>query len=469
MRGGARRPWRAVLAVIALLALSAQGCAAGYVMHAAYEEARLLWRREPVQQLLAGELDPDTRAKLELTLAVRRFAADQLGLNVGGSYESVATVEAGQIVYVVTAALRDRLQSYTWWFPIVGDVPYRAYFDPADATALADELQGEGYDTYVRPAAAFSTLGWFDDPLLSSLLRYDQERLAETIIHELLHNTIYVSGQTAFNESFATFTGHRGAELFFRDRGELQRATVAAARWADALTFSAYLGAAIARLDAAYAHGIDPEARTALFADIQRGAAQQQWLTAEYAGFAEQPLNNAVILHDQLYADRLGIFEGAYARNGDNLCATIAWIRQAVEGKDDPFAALQDAVAAAPGGSSTELRLDGVEAFDAVANGVGQHGDDDGDHAGERCEDARLGGSVQRHLREAAGEDRVHRPCLEHDHGADERHAEDHVDQSAGAGRHLGGVVGIEVRVGRADGERQRDDREHHPEQRAAR
>jgi predicted aminopeptidase len=469
MRADARRPTRAVGALLAILALCAQGCAAGYVMHAAYEEARLLWRREPVKKLLAGNLDPDTRAKLELTLEVRRFAADQLGLNVGGSYESVAPVEAGQIVYVVTAALRDRLQPYTWWFPIVGDVPYRAYFDPADATALADELQGEGYDTYVRPAAAFSTLGWFDDPLLSSLLRYDQERLAEIIIHELLHNTIYVSGQTAFNESFATFTGYRGAELFFRDRGEAQRANLAAARWGDALTFSAYLGAAIARLDAAYARGITPAVRSALFADIQRGAAQQQWLTGEYARFAEEPLNNAVILHEQLYADRLGIFEDAYARNGDNLCATIAWIREQVAGNDAPFAALQDAVATAPDSQTSRLRLDGVETPDAVPNRAGQHRGDDGDHAGERGEDARLRGGAQRHLHEAAGEDRVHGPGLEHDHGADERHAEDHVDEPAGTGRDLGGVVGIEVRVGCTDGERQRDDREDHPEQRAAR
>ena len=93
MRVGARRPSRATLAGIALLALAAQGCAAGYVMHAAYEEARLLWRRQPVKTLLAGDIDPATRAKLELTLEVRRFAAEQLGLNVGGSYESVATVD----------------------------------------------------------------------------------------------------------------------------------------------------------------------------------------------------------------------------------------------------------------------------------------------------------------------------------------------------------------------------------------
>lgn len=332
-------PATPVLALV--LALAASGCATGYALRAAYEEARLLWRRQPIDTVLAGDVDADTRAKLELALAVRRFAADDLGLNVGGSYESIATVDASQIVHVVSAAPRDRLEAYTWWFPIVGRVPYRAYFDPADANALAAELDAEGYDTYVRPAVAFSTLGWFDDPLLSTLLRYDPERLAETIIHELLHSTIYLPGQAGFNESFANFVGYRGAERFFLDRDEPERATMTAARWADALTFSTFLAGAIARLETAYARGIDPPARAELFAEMQAQAGQQQWLTDEYAGFARQPLNNAVILHDRLYADRLGMFENAYVRHGGDLRATVAWIRDAVAGHDDPFAALQ--------------------------------------------------------------------------------------------------------------------------------
>jgi predicted aminopeptidase len=343
MRPSARRLSGASVLLAALLALVNSGCSTGYVLRAAYEEARLLWRRKPITTVLATDPDAETRAKLELTLAVRDFAAADLGLAVGGSYTSLATVDASQIVHVVSAAPRDRLQPYTWWFPIVGHVPYRAYFDQADADALAADLQGEGYDTYVRPAVAFSTLGWFDDPLLSTLLRYDRERLADTIIHELLHSTIYVPGQAAFNESFAMFVGHRGAEMFFLQREEPARATRVAARWADALTFSRLLAAAIARLDAAYAAGIDAAARQTLFAEIQQQAAHQQWLTDEYVGFARRPLNNAVILHDRLYADRLSVFEDAYVRQNGDLRATIAWILATVDGQPDSFAALQAA------------------------------------------------------------------------------------------------------------------------------
>ncbi len=348
MRRRARRPRRAALALAAVLALTlfaltASSCATGYVMRAAYEEARLLWRRQPIERVLAGDVDPETRAKLELTLAVRRFAAEDLGLAVGGSYASVATVDAGQVVHVVTAAPRDRLVPHTWWFPIVGRVPYRAYFQQADADALAADLERTGYDTYVRPAVAFSTLGWFDDPLLSTLLRYDEERLAETIIHELLHSTIYVPGQAAFNESFATFVGQRGTERFFRLQGDGVRADRAAARWADALTFSAFLGRLIDELEAAYAAGVRGADRDALFAAARAELAAQQWQTDDYTGFTRAPLNNAVILHDQLYADRLKLFDDAYTRSGD-LRTAVAWIRECVRDQGDPFAALQSAL-----------------------------------------------------------------------------------------------------------------------------
>jgi len=339
----ARHRWRAA-AILILCALVLPGCAAGYVMRAAYEEARLLWRRQPIDRLLASEEDPAVRAKLELTLAVRRFAADALHLTVGGSYSSVARVDTGQVVHVVTAAPRDRLVFYTWWFPIVGRVPYRAYFDVADANALAADLEHQGYDTYVRPSVAFSTLGWFDDPLLSTLLRYDDERLAETIIHELLHNTIYVPGQTPFNESFATFVGHRGAEAFFLAQSQPDRAQHCIARWHDALTYSAFLDRLIAELGSAYASGISDERRAALFVRARADFAQQHWQTDEYRGFEQGPLNNAVILHDRLYADRLPLFEKAYARNGNDLQATIAWIRETIRDHEDPFDALQAAL-----------------------------------------------------------------------------------------------------------------------------
>ena len=335
-RGGAPRAMAGVL-----LALALSGCGTGYVLRAGYEEARILWRREPITEVLAQpDLDPALRAKLELVEPVRAYAKDQLGLNIGGSYTSLARVDANQVVHVVTAAPRTRLQPVTWWFPIVGRIPYRGYFDEADAKEFAADLERDGDDTMVRPAVAFSTLGWFDDPLLSTMVRGDESRLVETIIHELTHATRYVAGQAAFNESFAMFVGLSGAERFFAGRGDEARAATVADRWADAQTFSTALAEVSARLRNAYEQPIEEPARQALFAELQHDVEGRAWRTQEYAGFWRRPISNAVIVHDQLYADRLPLFAAALACQGGDLRATIAGILAGLKVHDDPYVAV---------------------------------------------------------------------------------------------------------------------------------
>lgn len=332
--------WIPSLLLSAVFVLS--GCAPPYVLRVAYEEARILWRRQPIEKLLRGDLDATTREKLELTLAVREFARADLGLSVDGSYASVARVDDDQIVHVVTAAPRDRLEAHTWWFPIVGRVPYRGYFDEERARELARGLEADGYDTYVRPSIAFSTLGWFDDPLLSNLLRYAPLRLTEVILHELLHNTIYVAGQVSFNESFATFVGWRGAVAFFESRGDLARARRAEDGWQDAITFSNVLGNAIADLEQAYEAGAGRGDRTPLFEAARTRLRAATWRTDEYAHVAERPLNNAVLVHLRLYADRLGLFERYWQATGADLRTTIRLIAERAKEAEDPFAALAD-------------------------------------------------------------------------------------------------------------------------------
>jgi predicted aminopeptidase len=286
----AGRVLRAALPVLVSAVLSA--CSPAYVLRAGYEEAKILWRREPITRVLQDpNLDAETRAKLELVLAVRDFARDTLALRVGGSYASFARVDADQAVHVVTAAYRDRLVPYTWWFPIVGRIPYKGYFSEEAARAEAAALEQQGLDTAVRPSTAFSTLGWFDDPLLSTLLRYDRVALVETVIHELLHNTAYPAGQAAFNESFATFAGHRGAILFFAMRGDEALRRQAESAWQAALAFGFHerlrgptarglccrrdpgrAGAALC----ARPSGVPRPAAARLLPPLQRGTAQQR-------------------------------------------------------------------------------------------------------------------------------------------------------------------------------------------------
>jgi predicted aminopeptidase len=327
----------AVAAAVAS-AVGCGGCSPLYVLHSAVEEGRILWRREPIEEVLARpDLDPETRDKLELILAVRRFAGDRLGLQVGGAYGSFAEVSPGALLYVLSAADRTELRAYEWWFPIVGSVNYKGFFARSDADAEAHRLEGEGFDTYVRGSVAFSSLGWFDDPVLSNWLRADRERIADLVIHELLHRTIYLRGETNFNESFANFVGHRGAIAFFLEKDGPTALTTgrAMAEWQAELAESDQWTAAVGRLRELYA----------------RGAADHepldQILDGRKAVFAElgdpDQVNNATIISKFTYLDRLASFEAVYSGSGDDLRATIAKIRTETEGAKDPFMALASA------------------------------------------------------------------------------------------------------------------------------
>ena len=336
---------------LAMLGSVISGCSPFYVLRAAYEEGKILWRREPIPEYLAKpDLGPDIQDKLKLVLAVREYARDVLKLNVGGSYSSYSYVDRPDLTYILTAAPRTELRAYTWWFLIVGSVPYKGYFSREEASAAAKELEAEGYDTNIRTSAAFSTLGWFDDPLLAHLLRYDKITLAEVVFHELFHNTLYVKGAGAFNESAANFVGGRSAIDFFRDRfgaasPEHERAIRA---WEQELEFSAFIEKFAASLDDLYRREISEEEKLRLRQGVFARAKEEwsEWIashpTHRFRNFAKQSLNNAVIIHYMLYLKNLKLFEALYEAEGKNLVRVIDSIRKAVAKGGEPFEAVQN-------------------------------------------------------------------------------------------------------------------------------
>jgi predicted aminopeptidase len=340
--------WLAALAIF--VTSVASGCSPLYVMRAAYEEGKILWRREPIADFLGKpEVVPDTQEKLRLVLAVREYARDVLKMNVGGSYASFSYVDRPDLAYIITAAPRTELTPYTWWFLFVGRVPYKGYFSKEDATQAAADLQAHGYDTYIRTTAAFSTLGWFNDPLLSHLLRYDKVTLAAVIFHELLHNTLYVKGASDFNESLANFVGGRAAIEFFREKsGEGSAEHQLAVRvWQEELEFSDFLEHCAELVKELYRRDIPYEEKLRLRQELFQRA-QEDWAqriadrpTHRFRGFSQQPMNNAILIHHLLYFKHLRLFESVYEMSGQDLLAAIESIRQAVQKGGEPFERLE--------------------------------------------------------------------------------------------------------------------------------
>jgi predicted aminopeptidase len=295
-------------------------------------------------------------------LRVRQFAKQDLGFNVGDSYTSLTEVSRPPIVHVVTAAPRTSLEPYTWWFPIVGRVAYKGYFQEESARKEAQSLEAEGYDSYIRQAAAFSTLGWFDDPLLPHLLHYDHETLANIIFHELFHSTFYLKGYTAFNESLANFAGHRAAIVFFaKESGPTAKAAQQAeASWQRQLQMSAFLAKGTERLVALYASSVAEaeklSQREKLFAQIQQEYRALPGLLNDKSPLASGTLNNAILLHHLVYLQELALFEQAYQQTGQDLQRTLTRITESVEDTAEPFAAVK-----------TQLERS-AQAFSAIAS-----------------------------------------------------------------------------------------------------
>lgn len=342
------------LAVVAGALVVVVGPTACYLSRGAWEEAKILSRRKPISAIIA---DPGTapalRAKLTIVEAARRFARDSLGLKTGESFTTYSHVDHDTLVLVLSAAYRDRLVPYTWWFPIVGRVPYKGYFDFAAGHRAAADLKSQGFDVYIRPSAAFSTLGFFNDPLLNTTLRADSLELANTVIHELTHNTYYAPGSVPFNESFASFVGARGAAALFRSRHDSAAAARVDARWQDDKLLGAFWATLSHTLDSAFsAHPNDSAARMDARASIYAAARTTlvdsigPRLTTISPRYAQRvQLDNAALLARRVYGSGLDGFDKVWARNGYDLRATIRKIIALA--KRDPRKALQAVGAAA--------------------------------------------------------------------------------------------------------------------------
>jgi predicted aminopeptidase len=219
----ARRRCKWLLAPALLLAMLAMsGCQTlSYYGQAIKGQYQIVGHRQKIEKLLA---DPQTpaplKAKLQLVQELRVYAAKNLKLPVDGHYEKYADVHRPFVVWNVEAAPEFSLEPKSWWYPFVGSLEYRGYFSERGAQNYAASLERKGYDVYVGGVTAYSTLGWFKDPVLNTFVFDPEPDLAETIFHELAHQRVFASGDTDFNEAFATTVGQEGARRWLRAKGD---------------------------------------------------------------------------------------------------------------------------------------------------------------------------------------------------------------------------------------------------------
>ena len=292
------------ITVVLIFALVLSGCeTVGYYSQAAQGQWSIWWQREPISELLASpDTTPELRQQLQRVEAYRLFASQQLALPDNKSYRYYTDIKRPYVVWNVVAAEPLSVEPLTWCFPIAGCVSYRGYFSEQAAIDYAQQLQQQGYETHVGGVAAYSTLGWFDDPLLNTFVSRAPLDLAGLIFHELAHQQVYVAGDTAFNESFATTVELIGVERWAQQQGITpEELNAYHQRRIMRKEFVSLLLDLREQLQALYAQAIPEQEKINTKQQLleidfpaQLKQLQQHWgQNTAFAGWLQQPVNNA--------------------------------------------------------------------------------------------------------------------------------------------------------------------------------
>jgi predicted aminopeptidase len=326
---------------VTLAAALLSGCETlGYYAHSVSGHARLMAAGRDIDEVLNDQRTPqEIKERLRLAQQIRAFASRELGLPDNGSYRSYVQLDRPNVVWNVFAAGELSLQPEQWCFPVVGCVAYRGYFALDQARAFAGQLRGRGLDVYVTGVRAYSTLGWLDDPLLSTVIMDPDEELAGLIFHELAHQVVYVRDDTTFNESFATLVEMEGARRWLARAGAHAAARPYGERKAHERQVIELLLEYRRRLGEAYAARQPDDWKRAekarLFAALKAdyAALRKTWgegATGYDAWFA-QDLNNAHLVPVGAYYRYVPAFAELLRQSGGDLPAFYARVREIAE------------------------------------------------------------------------------------------------------------------------------------------
>ena len=303
--------------------MALSGCTSvGYYFDLAKGQLQLLSNRQSIDKVIgAAETPDDLRQRLKLVQQARAFAVSNLALPDNKSYRYYVDTGRNYVVWNVFAAPEFSLEPHNWCYLLVGCLSYRGYFDQTKANNYANELSANGLDTYVGGVSAYSTLGWFADPLLNTMMRWDDENLIGTLFHELAHQIIYVDSDTAFNESFASFVEQEGLRQWLNSRGQTPPDFTVAGQREQA--FSNLVNETRDKLSALYAEKTDAESmrsrKAAIFDDMRVQYSElkhRQWDGySGYDAWVFSELNNAKLAPQNLYSQWVESFAALYSQN----------------------------------------------------------------------------------------------------------------------------------------------------------
>ena len=330
--------------IILILVLYCSGCRFTYVLHAASHQYRLIHDSVKVEDALRSDfLESDYKTRLRLVAAIKNFGEKELGLKKTQNYESVYLETDQPPVYIVSACPKDRLVRTLWWFPIVGNMPYLGFFNLESAKEERERLTKKGLDVSIGAADAYSTLGWFKDPVTFNLLKRSTVELTETILHEMTHTSLFIKDQAEFNEGLANLVGKVGALFFMRKTfGNDHPFTIEAENnLADERIFSSFLASLLEKLESLYNSDIAYQEKLVEreiiftvslkeFDDIR-----SDFKTNRYNGFGKTGLNNAYLMSIGLYNRHFKLFESVLIKNENSIDYMLNYFRKmADEGGD---------------------------------------------------------------------------------------------------------------------------------------
>jgi predicted aminopeptidase len=312
------------LALVLLLAALLSGCeSVAFYAQAIGGQLGVMRAARPVDSWLN---DPQTDAKLRERLAtarrIRGFASRELGLPDNGSYTSYADLRRPYVVWNVFAAPRFSVEPKRECFPFTGCVSYRGFFSEGLARRHAERLREQGYDVYIGGVPAYSTLGWFDDPLLSTFIRYPDAQLARLLFHELAHQVAYARDDTAFNESFAVVVEEEGVRRWLRAEGRTGELADFQAAQGRKREVAAGVAETRRRLREIYASDLRADEKAA------RKAAEFERLRARHGNFIPAEPNNGFLVAVAVYTQMVPAFEQLLAQAGGNLPAFYARVKE---------------------------------------------------------------------------------------------------------------------------------------------